>query len=364
MRVSLLTAFICFSLILSACSRGETEKVISLKHHVVDSLDLSRVLRVTQVVPLDNSVPLGSITRVERNQAGIFVWSGNRVYIFSDEGKILGQVGRSGRGPGEYVSISNFSLSDHEVLILDGYTRLLIYDLSGDFLRGIDIPYYASAGKIFGDRIYLDSGYQNGNEKKFHVYSLETLEEENSYQEINDAERTYRHFMRAEHYYVSEDNLLLYHEGLNNRIYQLYPDRAEVVCSFDFWGNTPPDSFFEHKYENVREVYHSLFEGGYVSGVQKFASGRGKFFLRYDKAPETKTSAFEACFAFLDSTDGSSCQSERVYFPGITRALSSEEITVSLTSSKDISFAFPADALLEETRSEGDNPQLVFAEFL
>ena len=364
MRVSLLTAFIIFSLILSGCSRGETEKVISLKRNVVDSLDLSRVLRVTQVVPLDNSVPLGSITRVERNQAGIFVWSKNRIYIFSDEGKILGQVGRSGRGPGEYVSISNFSLSDHEVLILDGYTRLLIYDLSGDFLRGRDIPYYASAGKIFGDRIYLDSGCQNGNEKKFHVYSLETLEEENSYQEISDAERSYRHFMKADHYFVSEDNELLYHEGLNNRIYQLYPDRAEIVCSFDFWGKTPPDSFFEHKYENVREVYRSLFEGGYVSGVQKFASGCGKYFLRYDKAPETKSLAFEACFAFLDSTDGSFCQSERVYFRDITRSLSSEEMTVSLTSSKDISFAFPADALLDATKSEGDNPQLFFAKFL
>ena len=149
-----------------------------------------------------------------------------------------------------------------------------------------------------------------------------------------------------------------------NRIYQLYPDRAEIVCSFDFWGKTPPDSFFEHKYENVREVYRSLFEGGYVSGVQKFASGCGKYFLRYDKAPETKSLAFEACFAFLDSTDGSFCQSERVYFRDITRSLSSEEITVSLTSSKDISFAFPADALLVATKSEGDNPQLFFAKFL
>lgn len=350
-------------LMLSGCSRGGTEKVLSVRHNEVDSLDLSQALIVKQVVMLDNDMPLGDITRVERNHAGIYIWSRNRINIYSNEGELLGQVGRSGRGPGEYVSISGFSLSDKEVLIIDSYRRLLVYDLDGEFLRGADIPFYAAAGKIFGNLIYLDSGYQNGKEKKFHVYSLETLEEFGSFQEINDAERTYRHFMHAEHYYVSGDDKLFYHESLNNRVYQLFPDHADAVYSLDFWGRTPPDSFFEHRYENVAAVYRALSEGGYISGAPSFAAGNGKFLFSYNSSPKTKTVAYEVGFSLLDSSDNSSCQSECVYFKNVTRSMPGVDMTMSFNSTKDISFAVPPDALLGASLPEDGNPVLIFAEF-
>lgn len=347
-------SFVCS--VLYGCSRGGTGKVLSLRHHEVDSLDLSQALFVTHVVTLDDQVPIGDIVRVRRNQTGIYVWAGNRINIYSADGKYLGIVGRSGRGPGEYVSISGFSLSDKEVLIIDSFRRMLVYDLAGEFLRAADIPFYAAAGKIFGNLVYLDSGYQNGQEKKFHVYSLETLEEIGAFQEINDAERTYRHFMHAEHYYVTEDNRLLYHESLNNRIYQLYPDRAEVLYSFDFWGKNPPDSFFSHRYEHIGEVFDELRSGGYVCGIPMYASGKGKHLMMFSAAGKTG-------LALFDPAEKNSCQSGRVYFQGTTRSMTSADMTMSFNSAKDISFAVPPTALLGTPLPEDGNPVLIFAEF-
>ena len=352
----ILLAVLLTGYVMTSCSRGMTEKVISLEHNIVDSLDLSQLMTVSEVFFLDNQVPIGGIKRIEHNVAGVYVWTGNRINIYSKDGQYLGGVGRPGRGPGEYVSISNFSVSDREVLVLDGATRMLIYDLSGEFLRAQDIPYYAASGKIYGDRIYLDSGYQRGTEKKFQVYSLETLEELGSFQDILEAERTYRHFMNVQHFFVSEDNELLYHEGMNNRVYRIHPDQAEPVLFFDLWGKTPPDSFYERSYEHVGVLYDQLTSGGYVYGLSWYAAGAGKHLLAYNGANTLGLAAY-------DSSDGTSLQSERIYFQGFTRALSREDVTMSFNSAEDMSFAIPADALLQVPGAEEDNPVILFVKF-
>ncbi len=357
MQKNVLILALCSLAVLSAgCSRSGGENVLSLRHNEVDSLDLSQALSVTGIVPLDSQVPVGNIIRVKRNQTGIYVWTENQINRYSSDGTYLGIVGRVGRGPGEYVSISGFSLSDREVLLIDSYQRMLVYDLDGEFLRGADIPFYAACGKIFGDRIFLDSGYQNGTEKKFHVYSLETLEELDAFQEIDDAERTYRHFMRAEHYYVTEDNRLLYHESLNNRIYQLYPDRAEVLYSFDFWGKNPPESFFSRRYEHVGEIIDELSSSGYVCGITQYACGNGGHLMMYLKAGETG-------IAFRYSEGKNAVQSRNIYFQNIIRPFSCGYLPMSFNSAKDISFAVPPEALQGASLSEEDNPVLIFAEF-
>ena len=355
-RNGFIIALCALVIVFAGCSRGGSEEVLSLRHNEVDSLDLSQALSITQIVPLDNQVPIGDIVRVKRNQEGIYVWAGNQINRYSSDGKYLCIVGRSGRGPGEYVSISGFSLSDKEVLIIDSYRRLLVYDLAGEFLRGTDIPFFVATGKIFGDLIYLDSGCQNGQEEKFHVYSLETLEEIGAFQEINDAERTYRHFMYAEHYYVTEDNRLLYHESLNNRIYQLYPDRAEVLYSFDFWGKNPPDSFFSRRYEHVGEIMDELSDSGYVCGITMYACGNGGHLMMYVKEGESG-------IALLGPGNKNTYQSKYVYFQNVTRSVRNGYLPMSFNSAEDISFAVPPDALLGSSLPEDGNPVLIFAEF-
>ena len=331
------------------------ENVISLDYHLVDSLELSQALSVEEVFIPDNHVPIGKVKRVERNDSLVFIWAGNRINIYSKGGQYLGGVGRPGRGPGEYVSISNFSVSDREVLVLDRFVRMLVYDLAGEFQRGEDLPYYAGAGKIFGDRIYLSSAYQDETDK-FHVYSLKTLEEEGSFHKIHENEMTYRHFMLQNCFFVAEDNSLLFHECMNNQIYQLYPDRSAVVKSFDFWGKNPPEEVWSKRYDSVADIWNELSAGGYAFGMTCYACGNGNHFLTYLKEGET-------AFALSDASGRKSTQSDRIYFKGVTRALADGDITMSFNSTEDISFAIPTDALLQPLPEGEDNPVILFVKF-
>ena len=98
LRNGFIFALCSLVIIFAGCSRGGSEEVLSLRHNEVDSLDLSQALSITQIVPLDNQVPVDKIIQVKRNQSGIYVWAGNQINRYSSDGKYLGIVGRVGRG--------------------------------------------------------------------------------------------------------------------------------------------------------------------------------------------------------------------------------------------------------------------------
>lgn len=69
-------------------------------------------------------VAFGQIADMEVDESGkMFVADGaagnNTVYIFNTDGSISGQMGRSGRGPGEFASISDIDLYGDSLFVLD-----------------------------------------------------------------------------------------------------------------------------------------------------------------------------------------------------------------------------------------------------
>lgn len=89
------------------------------------------------------------------------------LYIFSKSGKYLRKIGQKGQGPGEYISIYDFTINEEndEVFIIDkSALKFRIYKFStGKFIR--DIPFkdemveYASIqynnGKLFANTVYF-----------------------------------------------------------------------------------------------------------------------------------------------------------------------------------------------------------------
>ena len=90
---------------------------------------------------------LGSITKLCVADSLLFVFDrANRLVLrFSDTGAFLGSVGTLGKGPGEYVNISDISLDRYRkeicLLDLDG-GKLNFYDYDGRFLRSQPLYYF------------------------------------------------------------------------------------------------------------------------------------------------------------------------------------------------------------------------------
>ncbi|HQG55872.1 MAG TPA: 6-bladed beta-propeller [Bacteroidales bacterium] len=90
----------------------------------------------------NNNSLLSRISNVFVTDSSLFISDGNRILHFNINGRFLKQIGTQGRGPGEYVSVSDFysDIIDNEIYILSPF-RMLVYDFEGNFIRSFKIDF-------------------------------------------------------------------------------------------------------------------------------------------------------------------------------------------------------------------------------
>jgi hypothetical protein len=68
-------------------------------------------------------------------------WAANQLKVFSDSGEYLYDIGRQGRGPGEFINIQTFRLNgrNKQVVIRDQNHHVFKYDFNGRFIEQIEL---------------------------------------------------------------------------------------------------------------------------------------------------------------------------------------------------------------------------------
>ena len=84
------------------------------------------------------------------------------VFVFDLTGKFLTRIGRIGKGPGEYISLTTISTDEtrNEIAVYDGMlNRILLFSSSGTFLKDVQLNSKISAKSIelFKDYIYVSN---------------------------------------------------------------------------------------------------------------------------------------------------------------------------------------------------------------
>lgn len=152
--------FTMVSCLLSCNNKQLNEDVIVPLNNgkVVQDVNLSDYVQYTHYVPLEtnDSCLIQSINRVWSDSNYLIVYdyaplSGvQRLYLFSDKGDFLNQIGTEGRGPAEYMHISSVYIdrvNNHVGVICGVNAKLQIYTYEGDFVRSY---------KISTEYIYMD----------------------------------------------------------------------------------------------------------------------------------------------------------------------------------------------------------------
>lgn len=128
-------------------SRSE---VISIPEKV-DTLFVENVseYEIIRLETTNNSL-ISHINKVKVFQDEIFVLDLElrKLSVFDKTGKFLRNIGRMGRGPGEFMLLENFEIdySRNELLLLDGNdSRLLIYDTDGNYKSSVYIRNMATS---------------------------------------------------------------------------------------------------------------------------------------------------------------------------------------------------------------------------
>ena len=128
---------------LSCCSNNtkEHDNVLAIDYKNLDEIRLSDYVNNIKVVKLATSddVLIGEIVKVEifNNKIYILDKLSNALFIFTDEGEFLYKLRNIGQGPGEYIYLFDFDVTNDGVYLSDIGQSILYYDNDFKFIRKI-----------------------------------------------------------------------------------------------------------------------------------------------------------------------------------------------------------------------------------
>ena len=172
--IILIVAIICIS-----CQREKVENIKFRKTLSIDfdkyknqSLELSNSIDSIKIVSLktDSIFIIGGISNLYFNDPYFFLNDPQSqcIYIYDIHGNGISKIARKGRGPGEFLSITDFTiLEDNTIVILDNPgEKIIFYNLFGDLIQEIKIDRNINIDNISNidnDHLVLFTGYSDKN---------------------------------------------------------------------------------------------------------------------------------------------------------------------------------------------------------
>ena len=170
--IEIILMLLCFY---SCREETTTEVLVSSKTPVAtEGSSLSSILSVKRVISLetnDSSLIGGNLNKILKHKEFIYV-SFNRTTLlqFDERGKFIRQIGRIGGGPGEFVMLKDFDVTDDHVYISD-VNKLLQYTSDGKFIRSIPVDI-----NLFGLEVTENNkilGFVTRKENIFYVFDMD-----------------------------------------------------------------------------------------------------------------------------------------------------------------------------------------------
>ena len=134
-------------LFLQACATKETiGELEQTSPKGVDDrkVNLSELAEEAEYIRLevtDNSL-VARIADLAYHSDRILISDGRLLYSFDKEGNFLGQIGKTGDGPGDYNFIKSFAIDRTKSLIyIAGNTKLMVFSLDGDLRTEVKLPF-------------------------------------------------------------------------------------------------------------------------------------------------------------------------------------------------------------------------------
>jgi len=229
---------IFFGFVIFACSeksQTKTNKIIDFESNITNFnyFRLSQITNNIQYIPLESNDfnLIDDINSIDFSSKYIFVNDYDKCLLFNFEGKFLKQIGKKGKGPGEYIrpSIVRISRSNEILFIPDG-KKILAYNVNGDYLFSIKNPDQISRSPLnkswipVNDSVFVSHiRNRNGNNKHKLLYfnkesdTLKLIKNSDIFQ--REQKRSSSDDGKANLYYFND--LLSYKELFNDTLFRL-----------------------------------------------------------------------------------------------------------------------------------------------
>ena len=158
-------------LLMVSCGREKISTIVNAENIVtVNEKDFNTKRKASDVfseitlVPLETSdnslmgeinkiVPVGDIIYLQDNKD-------KSIVLFDRDGKFIKKIRRHGRGPGEYITLSDFTVTrTGKIIILDdGSKKLIFLDTDGTYVMQQELPVYVDALECINDSLIVFNG--------------------------------------------------------------------------------------------------------------------------------------------------------------------------------------------------------------
>ncbi len=143
-----------FILILTSCNSGRSKKdrsaglpyLVEVEKNLSNprSIPLRSIGERLEYIPLETNPEsmLARAINIAMTDSYIFVSDGEKIVEFNKEGKYIRNISSQGRGPGQYLNLCDFCVSESKpfIFILDE-KALLVYDFNGNFVESARLPF-------------------------------------------------------------------------------------------------------------------------------------------------------------------------------------------------------------------------------
>ena len=121
-------------------------------------------------------LPLSENVKYIDNKFFISDRSSMSILAFTSDGTFIRRLGRKGRGPGEYIDITDFTFIPEKeqlaILCGAGCNKIYLYQLSGEFIKEIKVDFYPTNIISFNNRLVLINSRQYRHQSNYYTITL------------------------------------------------------------------------------------------------------------------------------------------------------------------------------------------------
>ena len=275
-KVKIFLFLIFLTIVIYSCQ--QTERYHSITTVDVDvasnsELKLSKYFENFRMLKLPSDSVIGEINRIRYDNNLIYISDKRTMFIFSNSGELLSSFTKRGRGPGEYSSITDFTVDGNEIIILDRSLRkLLVYNHFGECISNRSLEYWAQAISPVVNNIYfLYFGTQyNDNNEGHKLCKVKFGQEESLYLDIDKNKEKYLRIFSRHNFYHHKESIYFF-EALNDTVYNTVEDGSmQPLFYVDYKGKNIPSSFFKKGYTDILNFFEEFNMTSYAYGVVDF----------------------------------------------------------------------------------------------
>jgi hypothetical protein len=201
------------------------------------AVTMDNVVASIRFVPLETtpSCLVGEINGLCLTDKGIYILTRDmKLLCFDLSGKFIWSINRKGEGPGEYVNLRGFTVTDKELVLMDSRgKKLIFFSLDGKYIREINkITTGFNIAYLGNERLAM--GYGRANTSQDHKGQLSIVK-------LNGTiENSYFPFDRDEgmgmfsSFTTGSDGKVFYHADLDPTIYEISGKAIDTLLRYDF----------------------------------------------------------------------------------------------------------------------------------